>query len=257
VQKLKIIKIGGDIVEDSVRSQVFLNAFAGLSTLKILVHGGGLMVSDLAEKLNIPVQMIAGRRITDEATLQLTLMIYAGLTNKTIVAGLQANQCNAIGLSGADANILRAKKREVKEIDYGFVGDIESIDINFINLLLENKYTPVFSALTHDLNGQMLNTNADTIAAELAIVLTKQYLVELIYVVCEPGVLENIEDDSSILLKLSHDKYLHLCDDKKISGGMIPKLDNGFRALEAGVNAISVINYNQIDHPDNGTQLIR
>lgn len=239
-EKLTIVKIGGNIIDNEVELNSFLPSFAKLKGPKILVHGGGKLATRLAEKMNIPVKMKDGRRITDADTLDIITMVYAGKINKNIVAQLQANGCNSVGFSGADGNTIIAKKRPVKEIDYGFVGDVVKVETNTIKILLINNLTILFCAISHDKNGQLLNTNADTIASELSIALSKDFDVELFYCFEKNGVLENINDDDSIIEEINKLTYQQLKKDKVIYEGMIPKLDNCFYALNKGVQNIHI-----------------
>lgn len=231
-QKLSIIKIGGNVIENKAELIKFLKLFANLDGLKILVHGGGKLATQLAIKLGIESKMIGGRRITDAETLEVITMVYAGLTNKNIVAQLQSNHCNAIGLSGADGDAIQAHKRPVKEIDYGFAGDIDRIDSEMISKLLTADLTPVFCAMTHDGNGQLLNTNADTIASELAIGLSEIYETTLFYCFEKKGVLMDIKNNESVVKQIDSKKYTELLSDGIIADGMLPKLENCFHALQ-------------------------
>jgi len=240
MQQLTVVKIGGNVIDDEIALSNFLIEFNLLKGQKILVHGGGKLANQLQDKLNIPLQMVEGRRITDSETLKLVTMVYAGFINKNIVAKLQALNCNAIGLSGADANCINANKREVVSIDYGFVGDIKKINAAFISSCLENNMTPVFSAITHDGNGQLLNTNADTIASELAIALCVNYNVQLVYCFEKNGVLQNVDDDSSVLKSISNSDYNNLKENSVINNGMVPKMDNAFHALNKGVAFVQI-----------------
>ncbi|MBL4604137.1 MAG: acetylglutamate kinase, partial [Flavobacteriaceae bacterium] len=194
MKTLKIIKIGGNIIDDAAELTSFLKGFSALKGPKILVHGGGKSATKLAEKMNIPVQMIDGRRVTDAETLDLITMVYAGRINKNIVAQLQSFGCNSVGFSGADGNTIIAKKRPIKEIDYGFVGDVVKVEVRQVNLLVSNNISISFCAIPHDQKGRLLNTNADTIASELAIAFSKLYKVELYYCLEKNGVLENVEN---------------------------------------------------------------
>ncbi len=194
-KQLSIIKIGGNVINGKEELDFFLNDFAALDGLKILVHGGGRKATEIADLMGLKPIMIAGRRVTDQANLEVVTMVYAGLLNKNIVAQLQAKGCNALGLSGADANVIKAHKRIVKDIDYGFAGDIDEVENKTISLFLNAGIVPVFSAITHDNQGQLLNTNADTIAAELAKGLSEDFEVELIYCFEKNGVLKRVEDD--------------------------------------------------------------
>lgn len=247
-RKLKIVKIGGNVINDQQELASFLKDFSDMDTLKILVHGGGKRATALSATLGLETKMVGGRRVTDEASLEIVTMVYAGLLNKNIVAKLQANNCNAIGLTGADANMIRAHKRIVKDIDYGFVGDVDTIEKETIELLLNNKIVPVFSAITHDKNGQLLNTNADTIASELAKGLSSLFDVELIYCFEKKGVLMDIEDDDSVIEEIDREKYERLKEDQIIAEGMLPKLENCFESLENGVKKVIIGNPELIRH---------
>jgi acetylglutamate kinase len=239
-QQLHIVKIGGNIINDEVALESLLKDFAALDGPKLLVHGGGKRANEISENLGLQPKMISGRRVTDEATLEVVTMVYAGLLNKKITAQLQKFNCNAIGLSGADANCILAHKRMVAEVDYGFAGDVDAVNAEFITVLLQNKVTPVFCAITHDKNGQLLNTNADTIASEIAIAMSDFYAVALNYVFELKGVLENIADKNSVIPHINFEKYEQLVEAKIISEGMIPKLHNCFNALEKGVQKVNI-----------------
>ncbi len=236
--KLSIVKIGGNVIENKAELQKFLTHFSELPEPKILVHGGGKLATQLASKLGIKSQMINGRRITDAKSLEIITMVYGGLTNKNIVANLQANGTNAIGLSGADGNAIQAHKRPVKEIDYGFVGDIDSINAPFLNTLLSSGVTPVFCALSHDGKGSILNTNADTIASEIAIGMSNLYDTTLYYCFEKKGVLLDITDENSVVTDINTDKYKELLKQKIIADGMLPKLENCFHALKNKVTKV-------------------
>lgn len=223
MKTLKIIKIGGNIINNPVELEAFIKAFSKLKGLKILVHGGGKEATALANKMGVEVKMIDGRRITDAKTIDITTMVYAGKINKTIVAQLQANQCNAIGLSGADGNFILAKKRPVKNIDYGFVGDVIKVNTAVLKVLLNNHITPVFCALTHDANGQLLNTNADTIAAELAVAFAKDYQVELYYCFEKQGLLQDVTDNDSVIPLINTKQYRYLSKRKNHYRRYAPK----------------------------------
>lgn len=240
--KLTIVKIGGNIINNDEALVSFLTDFSSLEGLKILIHGGGKKASELATQMGLTPKMINGRRITDKANLDVVTMVYAGLLNKRIVAQLQNKNCNAIGLSGADANSVKAHKRLVKNIDYGFAGDIDKVNNSVIKLLLENKLTPIFCAITHDKKGQLLNTNADTIASEIASALAENYKVKLIYCFEKNGVLYNINDDNSVIENINLKSYQKLKKENKIADGMLPKLENCFNALQKGVVEISIGN---------------
>ncbi|MFI8378071.1 acetylglutamate kinase [Leeuwenhoekiella sp. NPDC079379] len=240
MKNLNIVKVGGNIIERAEDLQAFLDAFAALSAPKILVHGGGKLASQLAERLGIPVKMTNGRRITDAETVEVITMVYGGKVNKTIVAGLQARNCNAIGFSGADGNSIRSIKRPVKDVDFGFVGDVVGVNSELIDKLLSLDITPVFCAITHDGKGQLLNTNADTIACELAIGLSKEYEVTLNYCFEKAGVLLDINDETSVVKEIDTSKYSELLKDQVIADGMLPKLENCFYALKNGVSKVQL-----------------
>ncbi len=241
-RKLYVIKIGGNIIDDEAMLSSFLNDFANIKGHKILVHGGGKLATKLSEKLGIQQQLIDGRRITDAETLKIVTMVYAGYINKNIVAQLQANNCNAIGLCGADGDTILAHKRQHPLMDYGFVGDIDSINVDLINNLLEKNITPVFAPITHDQQGQLLNTNADTIAQELAKGLCSLFEVTLIYCFEKNGVLLNTNDKMSAIPVINPSAYQQLKIEGIINSGMIPKLDNAFAALKDGVNKVIIGN---------------
>ena len=237
---LYIIKIGGNIIDDEKKLSSFLKEFASIEANKILVHGGGKLATRMAEELNIPQQVVDGRRITDAETLKVVTMVYAGYINKNIVAKLQANNCNAIGLCGADGDSILAHKRQHPVMDYGFVGDVDAINTSLICNLLEKHITPVFAPITHDQQGQLLNTNADTIAQELAKGLSNKFEVTLIYSFEKSGVLLNADDDSTVIPVINPSSYKKLKAREKIFAGMIPKLDNAFTALGGGVNKVII-----------------
>jgi len=239
-EKLRIVKIGGNVINDRKQLQSFLKDFSNMDSLKILVHGGGKRATELAASLGLQTKMIGGRRVTDEANLEIVTMVYAGLLNKNIVAMLQASNCNAIGLTGADANTITAHKRVVKDIDYGYAGDVDSIENESIELFLNNGIVPVFSAITHDKKGQLLNTNADTIASELAKGLSGNFEVELIYCFEKKGVLIDIDDNDSVITDIDKKKYEQLKADQIIAEGMLPKLENCFESLENGVKKVII-----------------
>ncbi len=238
MEKIKVIKIGGNIIDDSNALDAFLESFSKLEGKKVLVHGGGKLASRLAEQMQIPVKMVDGRRITDESTLDVITMMYAGKISKNIVAKLQAYGCNAVGFSGADGNSIIAKKRPVKEIDYGYVGDVIEVKTKVMNLLLKNNVTVSFCAISHNQKGLLLNTNADTIASEIAIALSEDFEVELFYSFEKSGVLMDVEDSDSVVELLNQSHYERLKSEGIIFEGMIPKLDNCFYAMDKGVKNI-------------------
>jgi len=257
MEKLFVIKIGGTAIDDEVQLDSFLRDFANLKEKKILVHGGGKLATDLATKLGIQQQMIDGRRITDAATLDVCTMVYAGLVNKKIVAKLQALGINALGISGADGNCIPAKRRTHGEIDYGFVGDPddEKINTDLIISVLTQQMLPVFCAITHDGKGNLLNTNADTIAAVLSSALSSYFQVQLVYSFEKDGVLKNINDHQTIISQINREEYLKLKTDKIISNGMIPKMDNAFGAIYKGVRNVFIMNTKDISSLNNITNV--
>ena len=254
-EKITIIKVGGKIVEEAATLAGLLDRFAAIEGRKVLIHGGGRSATRMAERLGIESRMVDGRRITDEATLQVVTMVYGGLVNKNIVAGLQARGVNALGLTGADCNIITAHKRPVKTIDYGFVGDVDSADGKMLSNLIEQGITPIVAPLTHDGKGNMLNTNADTMAAETAKALAKHYDVTLIYCFELPGVMRDPEDADSLIATITGESYSLLLADGTISGGMIPKMENAFNAIENGVAKVIITKADAIDGTQ-GTHII-
>lgn len=240
--KLRVIKIGGNVIDDAVKLDAFLGDFAQMEGLKILVHGGGKLATQLSKKLGIDPQMVKGRRITSGEDLEVVVMIYAGLINKTITGKLQACGCNAMGLSGADANTILAEKRPVRPIDFGWVGDVKAINETAIHSFLQQQITPVFCPLTHDGKGHLLNTNADTIAAELAIGMSRLYETELIYCFEKKGVLANVADENSVITHIDSAKYHELKQQKVVDEGMLPKMENCFHALKNKVAKVIIGN---------------
>ncbi len=242
MNKLFVIKIGGNVIDNEAALHQFLLLFSAVAENKILIHGGGKIATKIGDKLGIESKYINGRRITDEETIDLVTMVYGGLVNKKIVAQLQAFKCNAIGLTGADANIIPAGKRPVKDIDYGFAGDIKNNSINapVLDVLLQQNITPVIAPLTHDGEGQILNTNADTIASSLAVALSKLYDVRLIYCFEKKGILADMEDDNAVIDVITKEKYRQLLDEKKLFDGILPKIDNAFTAIDSGVKEVLI-----------------
>src|SRR5579871_1122737 len=240
MESLYVIKIGGNIIDDEVKLSSFLKEFASVKSNKILVHGGGKLATKLADTLGIQQQLIDGRRITDAGTLKIVTMVYAGYINKNIVAQLQSHNCNAIGLSGADANIIRAHKRIHPTIDYGFVGDIDSLNAERLTQFIDAGLTPIIAPITSDENGQLLNTNADTIAQETAKAMSQFYNVQLIYSFEKSGVLLDANDDTTVIPSIDQSYYTTLKEEKKIFAGMIPKIDNAFAALKSGVQKVII-----------------
>jgi acetylglutamate kinase len=263
MEPLAIIKIGGNIIDEEEKLSSFLEVFAHVKGKKILVHGGGKLATRLAEALGIPQQLVDGRRITDAETLKVVTMVYAGYINKNIVAQLQAKGCNAVGLCGADGNAILAHKRAVardpypidnpidhgdtgnvdaidKAIDYGFAGDVDAIDGKFLAGLLEQEKTLVVAPITHNGKGQLLNTNADTIARELAVALSADFDSSLVYSFEKSGVLMDADDDRSVIPRINRSSYRELKERQVIFAGMIPKLDNAFAALDSGVGRVII-----------------
>ena len=238
--KVSIIKIGGNLIEDESVLKKVLQNFARLEGAKILVHGGGKLATQVSEKLGIATQMVDGRRITNRETLDVITMVYGGLVNKTIVANLQSLNCNALGLSGADLNSIKSVQRPVKTHDFGFVGDVTAVNSEMFSLLLNNNITPVCCAISHDGNGQLFNTNADTIASEIAIALAKNFEVELYYCFEKKGVLRTIEDEDSVITDINTEIYQALIKENIIADGMLPKMQNCFNALERNVSKVFI-----------------
>jgi acetylglutamate kinase len=235
---LSIIKIGGNVIDFPEKLNEFLYLFANFPGKKILVHGGGIMASKFGESMGVMPEMVDGRRITDKDTLEIVTMVYAGLINKQIVAKLQSLKQNSLGLTGADGNLIRCIKRPVKTIDYGFVGDIKEVNVDLAKTLLDADIIPVVCAITHDKKGQLLNTNADSIASELATNLSKKFTVNLYYCFDKAGVLIDEKNENSIVPMINEDIYAELKKENVIHSGMIPKLDNAFAALHKGVNHV-------------------
>lgn len=261
MDKLIVIKIGGNIVDDEAKLSSFLKSFAAIKDKKILVHGGGKVATRIGDKLGIESKYVDGRRITDAETIDLVTMVYAGLINKKIIAQLQSLNCNAIGVTGADGNLIPASKRPVKDIDYGFVGDVISSQLNAESwrVFLDNNIVPVVAPLTHDGKGQILNTNADTIAQEVAKTLGRSYEVSLIYSFEKSGVLLDADDDNTVIGKINSSYYQLLKTEQKIFAGMIPKLDNAFTALNSGVKKVVIgkaENLNELITGESGTTIV-
>ena len=246
--KLTIVKVGGAIVEDSEKLNELLDNFAAIEGAKVLVHGGGRRATKVAAALGIESKMVNGRRITDVDMLEVVTMVYGGLVNKNIIAKLQAKGINAIGLTGADMDVIHSHKRPVKDgIDFGFVGDVERVDANKIKLLINGGITPVMAPLTHDGQGNILNTNADTIASETAKALAALYDVTLIYSFEKKGVLSKPDDDDSVIPVITRTDFNKYVADGTIAGGMIPKIENALAAVDAGVKQVVITLANAID----------
>jgi len=240
--RLTIVKVGGKVVEEAESLKAFIKDFANIAGQKILVHGGGRSATAVAEQLGIQTKMIDGRRITDADMLNVVVMVYGGLVNKNIVAQLQALNKQAIGLTGADLDLVRAEKRPVADIDYGYVGDVTGVNTEALEELVKSGVIPVIAPLTHDGEGQLLNTNADTVASELAKSFASSFRVQLVYCFEKKGVLENPNDDDSVIPYLSREIFEEHKVNGVISDGMIPKLDNGFNALSRGVSDVFITN---------------
>jgi len=247
-QKLTIVKVGGAVVEDELQLSQLLKDFSAIEGRKVLVHGGGRKATKMAERLGIETKMVEGRRITDADMLEVVTMVYGGLVNKNLVAKLQANGVNALGLTGADANAIRSHKRPLKNgVDYGFVGDVDQADGEMLGRLIEAGITPVMAPLTHDGEGHILNTNADTIASETAKALANLYDVTLIFSFEKKGVLRNPDDDDSVIATITHADFENYKADGTISGGMLPKIENALSAVDAGVSKVIITLATAID----------
>ena len=239
-EQLTLIKVGGKIVEEEATLNQLLTDFSAIKGHKLLVHGGGRSATRMASRLGIESNMVNGRRITDAETLKVVTMVYGGLVNKNIVAGLQAKGVNAGGLTGADMDVIRSVKRPVKEVDYGFVGDVERVNAGLLNDLLHKGIVPVLAPLTHDGQGHILNTNADTIAGETAKALAQRFDVTLVYCFEKRGVLRDENDDNSVIPQLNRKEFDRYVQEGVIQGGMIPKIENALNALEAGVSKVII-----------------
>lgn len=263
--KLTLVKVGGAIVEDEKSLNALLDKFARIEGLKVLVHGGGRSATKIAEQLGVQQTMIGGRRITDSETLKVVTMVYAGLVNKNIVAQLQARGVNALGLTGADMNVIVSHKRPIKkvkmddgttqDVDYGFVGDIDRVNSDLLADLIAKGVVPVLSPIGHDTKGNLLNTNADTIASETAIALAKHFDVTLMFCFEKRGVLRDPEDDNSVIPTITAADFPTLVADGTVSGGMLPKLENSFAAIASGVKEVIITQADTIDQPEEGTKL--
>lgn len=254
MEKLTLIKVGGKIVEEPDTLQQLLRDFSSIEGHKVLVHGGGRSATKIASQLGIESQMVNGRRITDAEMLKVVTMVYGGLINKNIVAGLQSLQVNALGLTGADMNIMRSDKRPVKDVDYGFVGDVKEVNADVLASLIQQGIVPVLAPLTHDKQGHMLNTNADTIAGEAAKALAKYFDVTLMFCFEKKGVLLNEDDDESVIPEIDRASFQKYVAEGIIQGGMIPKLENAFQAIDAGVKEVIITQASEI-HKHTGTRV--
>ena len=253
MDKLTIIKVGGKIVEEEETLYALLDRFASLPGHKMLVHGGGRSATRLATQLGIESRMVEGRRITDAETLRVVTMVYGGLVNKNIVAGLQARGVNALGLTGADMNAILSVKRPVKEVDYGFVGDVKQVNAELLADLIAKGIVPVMAPLTHDGAGHLLNTNADTIAGETAKALSRHFEVTLVFCFEKRGVLRDEHDDDSVIPTIDRTLFAQLTAEGIIQGGMIPKVENSLQAVEAGVRQVFITQADALGQPGAGT----
>ncbi len=254
---VKVVKIGGNVIDNEVALARFATDFAKIEGPKILVHGGGKLATRLAEKLEIPTTMIDGRRVTDAQTLDVVTMVYAGLVNKHIVALLQAAGCNAIGLSGADANVVKATRRAANPIDFGFVGDIsvEGVDADFILSLTERGVVPVFCSIMHDGAGTLLNCNADSVASAVAVGVAQKQETELVFCFEKPGVMVDIDNPDSVIAEIRPQSYQQLLADGVVNKGMIPKIDGAFKALNSGVKVVT-IKHSEALNLQSGTKIV-
>lgn len=254
---IKVVKIGGNVIDNEAALERFVADFAAIEGQKVLVHGGGKLATRLAEKLEIPTTMIDGRRVTDSQTLDVVTMVYAGLVNKKVVAMLQAAGCNAIGLSGADANVVKATRRAAKPIDFGFVGDIsvEGVDADFVLSLTARGVVPVFCSIMHDGAGTLLNCNADSVASAVAVALAQKAETELVFCFEKAGVMADIDNPDSVIPEIRPQSYKTLLADGVVNKGMIPKIDGAFRALECGVKVVTIKHSAQLNE-DSGTKIM-
>lgn len=255
MDKLIVVKVGGKIVEEPESLKQLLADFSNIEGHKVLVHGGGRSATAVAAKLGIESRMVNGRRITDEETLKVVTMVYAGLVNKQIVAGLQSLGLNALGLTGADLNYMRSEKRPVKEVDYGYVGDVKEVNAVILADLIALDVVPVLAPLTHDKLGNLLNTNADTIAGEAAKALADYFEVSLMFCFEKKGVLKDENDNDSVIPELTPSLFKKYVQSGVIQGGMIPKLENAFEALNAGVKKVIITRADLIAN-DGGTSVV-
>ena len=247
-EKITVVKVGGAVVEDEAQLTLLLKHFSAISGRKVLIHGGGRRATQVAASLGIESKMVNGRRITDKDMLSVVTMVYGGLVNKNLVARLQANGVNALGLTGADVDVIRSHKRPIKDgVDFGFVGDVDKADGEMLSKLIEAGITPVMAPLTHDGQGNILNTNADTIASETAKALAPYYDVTLIFSFEKKGVLSNPDDDDSVIPNITRADFERYKADGTISGGMLPKIENALSAIDAGVSQVIITLATAID----------
>lgn len=254
--RLTIIKVGGKIVEEEASLDALLRDFAAIEGFKLLVHGGGRSATKVAAELGVETKMVDGRRITDDAMLDVVTMVYGGLVNKKVVARLQALDVDALGMTGADMNIIRSHKRPVKTVDYGWVGDVDEVNGEALSALLRSGVVPVIAPLTHDKEGHLLNTNADTMAGETAKGLAPYFDVTLVYCFEKPGVLRDENDDNSVIAKIDPSLFASLKEEGVVSGGMIPKLENAIAAVDAGVEKVIITQASSLHDLTLGTHIV-
>lgn len=254
MDKITVIKVGGKIVEEEQSLDQLLKDFSNIEGYKVLVHGGGRSATKIAEKLGIESRMVDGRRITDAKTLKVVTMVYAGLVNKNIVAKLQALNINALGLTGVDMNLICSEKRPVKDIDYGYVGDVKEVNADILQSLIFQGVVPIVAPLTHDKQGNILNTNADTIASEVAQALSKYFEVSLVFCFEKKGVLLDENDDDSVISQIDKTHFKELTEKGIVNGGMLPKLENAFQSIERGVKEVIITKATEIGK-DSGTKI--
>jgi acetylglutamate kinase len=255
-EKITVVKLGGNCMDDTTLLHSFLVSFSKIEGKKVLVHGGGKFATVIGNKLGIPVQMIEGRRVTCAETLKIVTMTYAGLINKELVSKLHTLHCNAFGLSGVDGNLIQAKKRNSKPFDYGFVGDPVAVNSTLLVTLIDAGYIPVISPITHNKSGQLLNTNADTVASFIAAALTSKYDVHLLFAFDKKGVLKNPGDDESVISELSKMRSEELKNENQIAGGMFPKLTAGYAALEKNVSRVTIQHLTSLETTAESTTLV-
>jgi len=256
MDKIFVIKVGGAVVEDPEALDRLLDSFAEVSGRKVLVHGGGREATRVAQRLGVETVMVDGRRVTDAAMLEIVTMVYAGKVNKNIVAGLQKRGMRAVGLTGADMGCITSDRRPAGNVDYGYVGDIKRVDAEAISSLVEMNVVPVMVPITSDGNGQLLNTNADSVASAVASALSEKYVVTLVSCFEKKGVLSNPDDDDSVISRIDKNTYTGLVAQKVVSGGMLPKLDNAFAALEKGVSEVVITSSDNLGNMYEGTTIV-
>ncbi len=254
--RLTVIKVGGKIVEEPETLSALLRDFSAIDGFKLLVHGGGRSATKIAGELGIETKMVDGRRVTDEAMLRVVTMVYGGLVNKSIVAGLQSEGVDALGMTGADMNIILSEKRPVKTVDYGWVGDVKQVNGEALASLIRSGVVPVIAPLTHDGNGHLLNTNADTMAGETAKGLAPYFDVHLVFCFEKAGVLRDENDDDSVIGEITREGYAKLREEGVVTGGMLPKLDNAFDAIDCGVSEVIITKASSLGDLSRGTHIV-